>query len=360
MDFEKCLDKNGKYKTTKANQKLLFNKVFEGDIEFLTKVLDASPEMVDLLGTESSWYRDKTPLMYAFQCNRPEVCRFMLDRGADVNFQMPDGPKSTVCGRAAAMATNGLQYHKEFFEIFKRIMKMGADATVGNPLWDAVHNCAYASSQPKKEMAYEVIEMLMDAGADPNKWSRHLLLHTGSEESYVEDGVTKTKPPKIKFEVLERYGITQDDLEEFKRKQDAPEETQPPFLEHPNGDHKNAKAALIDAMQRLDELGKAMLWIQIEGQGRGATDDQYECKSVAYRNGMLKLNLKDEELEKMLARLKLPADSVPSSKSRQLNLKKLTPAQRGAFLNDVFLKHFKLKPTHSGKDYGVVVEWKGP
>jgi len=356
MDFEKCLDKNGKYKTTKANQKLLFKKVQEGDIEFLTNVLDASPEVVDLIGTESSWYRDKTPLMYAFQCDQPEVCRLMLDRGADVNFQMPAGPGDTICGWAAQLATRGYTTQLAFLEIFKRILSMGADPTVGNSLWDAVHNCAAQSSEQEKEISYEVIQLLIDAGADPNKYSRHLLLHSGSETTYVENGVSKTGPAKIKFEILERYGITREELEEFTRKRDVPKE-QAPFLEHPNGNHPNAKAAIIEAMQQLDELGKVRRWIQFDGQGRGATDNQYECKSVAYRNGVLKLKLDDAELTKLLARLKLPEDSVSRDKSRHIVLTKLTPAQRGAFLNDVFLKHFKLKPTTGSKDYEVGVEW---
>lgn len=358
MDFEKCLDKNSKYKNTKANQKLLFKKVQEGDVKFLKKVLDASPEMVDLVGTESSWYRDKTPLMYAFQCDKPKVCTLMLDRGADVNFKMPAGGNRTICEFAAESAAFGSKQQDEFLEIFQRVLEMGADATVGIPLWRAIEQCASAVKQERKEKGYQVIRILLEAGADPERETcRKLLINHGTESSYIQNGVTKTRPPEIDFKILELYGITREELDGSTDEEDSDDETRP-FLEHPNGDHKSAKAALIDAMQRLDDLGKVMLWIQIEGQGRGATDSQYVCKSVAYRNGMLKLKLEEGELEEMLARLKLPADSVPNSKSRQLNLKKLTPAQRGAFLNDVFLKHYKLKPTHSGKDYGVVVEWK--
>jgi hypothetical protein len=356
MEFEKCLDKNGNYKTTKKNHKLLFKKVSEGDIEFLTKVLEGNPEIVDVVGEGSSWYLDKTPLMYAFQCGKSDVCNLLIDCGADVNFVMPGGPKTPMCNWAATLAAMYGGAYPEFMKILKRILAMGADPNLCEESFqrDAMHE-AISQCQASNNGHYETVQVLLEAGADPDYRHREWLLRLAADYTYIEGGEVKTRSTKLAPEIFSMYGISQEELKAANQQSSRPVE--PPFLEHPNGDHKKAKSALIEAMQGLDRLGETERWINFSGQGRGKTDETYVIRDVAYRNGILDLTSDSADVSAIQDLPGIASGQVSLNQSGQLDITPLTPPERGLFMDDLFLKYFQLKPTLKGRDYAVGVEW---
>ena len=75
--------------------KKLFQAIEAGAVSTVTAMLDAEPDAIDVFGDGNSLYRDKTPLMYALQCNHFHLAGLLLQRGADVRAHMRAGPRSS-------------------------------------------------------------------------------------------------------------------------------------------------------------------------------------------------------------------------------------------------------------------------
>ena len=85
----------------KSDNKRLFKAIEDGDWSTVEAILDKNPNDVDVHGISNRLCRDKTPLMYAMQCENFEFARRFIDRGANVCARMPDGPKMSVSAQAA-------------------------------------------------------------------------------------------------------------------------------------------------------------------------------------------------------------------------------------------------------------------
>ena len=72
----------------------IFKLIESGDLESIKEILANHPELMDTLGEHNAYCRDKTPLMYAIQCLQIEIANWLIDNGADVDFQMSTGPKT--------------------------------------------------------------------------------------------------------------------------------------------------------------------------------------------------------------------------------------------------------------------------
>lgn len=211
MEFSTCLTKEGGYKQTKKHHRLFFKQIEAGDIEFVGKVLDASPEMVNVLGADNQWYRDKSPLMYAFQCGQSEVCQQLIDRDADVDFVMPDGPKTPMCNWAATLAAMYGESKVEFMPILKRVLDLGAnpnrcDSMGRDAVLEAIGQYR-ASGKPR----YKTIKLLLDAGADPDRRHREYILRLAGFLRVKRHGQPPV-PALMASEVYEMYGIKRQEV----------------------------------------------------------------------------------------------------------------------------------------------------
>lgn len=212
INIETCLDKSGKYKKTKKHHKLFFDQINEGNIEFIKSALDVSPEMVNILGENNNWYRDKSPLMYALQCTKAEMCILLIDRGADVNFRMPAGHKTTVCNWAATQATMYGEDNQEFIPILKKILELGANPNNSDYMGrDAIHEAISQLNASGEEHNWQTIKILIEAGADPKRKHKDWLLQLVKifrKKRYDEPATPSLLAP----EIYEIYGISKEEL----------------------------------------------------------------------------------------------------------------------------------------------------
>jgi hypothetical protein len=227
--------------------------------------------------------------------------------------------------------------HDEWLRLATRLLDEGADPNTG--LWPALHAVGGIVNRA------DLIHLALDRGADPDR-------QVGNSGNTVRE-LVRINAHLYSSEVLALFG-----LESAVAQEESSSPIEPPFLEHPSGEHANAEAALIDAMERLDELGEVERWIRISGQGRGQTDETYVVRDVAYRDGILDLTVDKRELDRLTKSMRISSDQVQRDDNERLDLTRLTPSERGAFLNQVFLTHFGLKPTRRGRDYAVAVEWR--
>ncbi len=211
MEIEKCLTKDGKYKTTKKHHQLFFDQIREGNLEFVSAVLNASPAMVNVLGKNNSWYMDKSPLMYALQCAQDKMCTLLIDRGAEVDFVMPEGQEKSICNWAATMAAMYGESKPEFMQILKRLLELGANPNHRDYMGrDALHEAISQLNALGK--CWQTVLVLIDAGADPEREHKKWLLQLAKVHTVKRYG-EPASPSLLAPEIYEAYGITKDELE---------------------------------------------------------------------------------------------------------------------------------------------------
>jgi ankyrin repeat protein len=142
----------------KSDNKRLFKAIEDGDWSTVEAILDKNPDDVDVHGISNRLCRDKTPLMYAMQCENFEFARRFIDRGANVCARMPDGPKMSVSALAAKFGHGLNPRHQVWIEFASELIMKGANPT--DALWTAL--AAYDVRNDKSGM----IRLLVDAGAD--------------------------------------------------------------------------------------------------------------------------------------------------------------------------------------------------
>lgn len=73
--------------------KRMFKAIQDGDTETLDAILDSDPDALETVGEHNRNVRDKTPLMFAMQCNNQQLAHALIDRGANVDARMAGGPR---------------------------------------------------------------------------------------------------------------------------------------------------------------------------------------------------------------------------------------------------------------------------
>jgi hypothetical protein len=142
----------------KSDNKMLFKAIEDGDWPAIEALLDRNPGDVDTYGIANRLCRDKTPLMYALQCENFEIARRFITRGADVCAKMADGPKMSVLAMAVKFGHGLNPQHERWIEFASELIEKGANPT--EALWPAL--AAYDIRNDKSGM----IRLLIESGAD--------------------------------------------------------------------------------------------------------------------------------------------------------------------------------------------------
>lgn len=138
----------------------LFQAIEAGAVSSVTAMLDAEPAAIDVFGDGNRLYRDKTPLMYALQCNHFHLAGLLLARGANAKAHMRDEPMSTVIALAVRFVVAG-NSNRDMVVFVGKLIDAGADPS--DALWPALHAYHRKFDQP------ELIELLLQRGADPDR-----------------------------------------------------------------------------------------------------------------------------------------------------------------------------------------------
>ena len=143
---------------TKSDNKRLFNAIEGNDWPTIDTILQKYPSEIDAYGIHNRLCRDKTPLMYAMQCENFALARRFIDLGAAVCAKMAGGPGMSVLALAAKFGHGLNPNHGEWVAFASELIQRGADPT--EALWPAL--AAYDIRNGKSDM----VKLLIDAGAD--------------------------------------------------------------------------------------------------------------------------------------------------------------------------------------------------
>ena len=81
---------------TKSEIKKLFVAIEKHDHESVLGIISKETEALEVTGQHNANCRDKTPLMYAMQCEDFGLSEKLIDLGANVSAKMAAGPESSV------------------------------------------------------------------------------------------------------------------------------------------------------------------------------------------------------------------------------------------------------------------------
>ncbi|MCI0340284.1 MAG: hypothetical protein L0216_03905 [Planctomycetales bacterium] len=132
----------------------------------------------------------------------------------------------------------------------------------------------------------------------------------------------------------------------------------PPFLEHPTGEHSTALDAIVSAMERLAALPCWDRWITFSGQGAGARADAIHIVDVRVLHETLDVGAHSFDLPAVLRAAGLDAlrPKIPVREGR-IELRGATPQQVGVFVDALFRVGLGIRPFPGEEDYAVGAEW---
>lgn len=171
----------------------LFDAIQDGASSRVRAILDERPEAIEALGDGNEMRLDKTPLMWALQCNKLGLAKMLVERGADVRARMPAGPRSSVLGLAVRFVIADRDPAPNL-RIIETLIDAGADPNDG--LWPALH--AYHQKFDRTE----IIELLLQRGADPD-------LLAGNSGSTVRE-LVRINAKRYSDRALALFGIERD------------------------------------------------------------------------------------------------------------------------------------------------------
>lgn len=137
----------------------LFKAIEAGAVSRVVGILEETPCALEAIGHHHASCRDKTPLMYALQCQKFTLVNLLIDRGADVRARMVGGPQSSVISLAARFVRGGVP-SRDLLHAVGRLIDGGANPSEG--LWPALHAHRTSPHPP------ELIALLLARGADPD------------------------------------------------------------------------------------------------------------------------------------------------------------------------------------------------
>jgi ankyrin repeat protein len=142
---------------TKTDIKKLFVAIEKRDHEMVLVILAKDKEALEIVGQHNAKCRDKTPLMYAMQCEDFELAQKLMDMGANVNAKMPAGPQSSVLQLAVKFGHGLNPNFDKWLGFTKTLIEQGANPS--EALWSACHAYSKVADKP------ELISLLIKNGA---------------------------------------------------------------------------------------------------------------------------------------------------------------------------------------------------
>jgi ankyrin repeat protein len=143
----------------KSGIKKLFVAIERHDHDLALGILEVEKGALEVVGHHNANCRDKTPLMYAMQCEDLELASKLIDLGADVRARMPAGPESSVIQLAVKFGHGFNPNFENWLRFVEMLVKAGANPSDG--LWPACHAYSKTSDRP------EIISLLLASGASP-------------------------------------------------------------------------------------------------------------------------------------------------------------------------------------------------
>ena len=129
------------------------------------------------------------------------------------------------------------------------------------------------------------------------------------------------------------------------------------FLEHPTGRFGSSLDALIDAIERLDQVQEKERWLTFSGQGQGHRLDSYNFVDLPIRIRSINVGDRTTDLAAVLSDAALDSEAVDASyQDGIINLPLADHRQFAAFLDALF-RHYGVRPWDDQDDYAVGAEW---
>lgn len=146
---------------TKSEVKKLFVAIEKHDRESVLEIINKEAEALEVTGHHNANCRDKTPLMYAMQCEDFELSEKLIDLGANVNAKMAAGPEASVIQLAVKFGHGLNPNFGKWLSFTKRLIQQGANPS--DALWQACHAYNKVADKP------EIISLLLQSGASPDR-----------------------------------------------------------------------------------------------------------------------------------------------------------------------------------------------
>lgn len=142
---------------TKTEIKKLFVAIEKHDHNVVLGILAKDKDALEIVGQHNANCRDKTPLMFAMQCEDFELAEELIELGANVNAKMPAGPESSVIQLAVKFGHGLNPNFDKWLGFTKVLLKHGANPS--EALWPACHAYNKVADKP------EIISLLLNNGA---------------------------------------------------------------------------------------------------------------------------------------------------------------------------------------------------
>jgi len=156
----------------KTDIKRIFKAIERNDQSTLFTILSENPEDIDVFGFHNKNCRDKTPLMYALQCENFDIANKLISMGANINASMAGGPCSSVIQLSARFGHGLNPNFNEWLKFIEELIDLGAYPD--DAIWTACHAYNKHSDKP------EIIALLLSKGANPD-------IQVGDTESTVRE-----------------------------------------------------------------------------------------------------------------------------------------------------------------------------
>ena len=176
---------------TKAEIKKLFVAIEKHDHNTVFAILESDKDAMETVGHHNANCRDKTPLMFAMQCEDFELSEKLIDLGANVSAKMPAGPESSVIQLAVKFGHGLNPQFGKWLSFTQKLIQKGANPS--DALWPACHAYIKVADKP------EIISLLLQSGASPES-------EVGNTGSTVKE-LVKVNSQLYSSRVLSLFGL---------------------------------------------------------------------------------------------------------------------------------------------------------
>lgn len=176
---------------TKSEIKKLFVAIEKHDHKSVLEIINKDNEALEVTGQHNANCRDKTPLMFAMQCEDFELSESLIDLGANVSAKMAAGPESSVIQLAVKFGHGLNPNFDKWLDFTEKLIQHGANPS--DALWPACH--AYNKVADK----HEIISLLLQNGASPER-------EVGNTSSTVKE-LVKVNSRLYSNRVLSLFGL---------------------------------------------------------------------------------------------------------------------------------------------------------
>ncbi|MGF1742228.1 hypothetical protein L4C34_14300 [Vibrio profundum] len=142
---------------TKEEIKKLFIAIEKHDHDTVLGILETDKDAMEAVGHHNANCRDKTPLMFAMQCEDFELSERLIELGANVSAKMPVGPESNVIQLAVKFGHGLNPNFDKWLSFTKKLIQQGANPS--DAVWPACHAYNKVADKP------EIISLLLQSGA---------------------------------------------------------------------------------------------------------------------------------------------------------------------------------------------------